>query len=48
VGELVRRDLATWYREMFAPSGDAKILKPSDLAGYRNDQVYIRTATSDQ
>ena len=44
VGDLVRRDHATWYREMFSPSIDAGILKPSDLAGYRNDQVYIRTA----
>lgn len=30
-----------WYRELFAPSVTAGILKPSDLAGYRNHQVYI-------
>ncbi|MCW8951740.1 MAG: Fic family protein, partial [Rhodospirillales bacterium] len=31
-----------WYREMFAPSVIAGILRPADLAGYRNAQVYIR------
>ena len=31
-----------WYREMFAPSVTAGLLKPSDLAGYRNGQVFIR------
>ncbi len=30
-----------WYRELFAPSVNAGILKPSDLAGYRTHQVYI-------
>ena len=30
-----------WYRELFAPSVTVGILKPSDLAGYRNNQVYI-------
>lgn len=30
-----------WYRELFSPSVSAGILKPSDLAGYRNAQVYI-------
>jgi DNA-binding MarR family transcriptional regulator len=30
-----------WYRELFAPSVTSGILKPSDLAGYRNNQVYI-------
>ena len=29
-------------REMFAPSVTAGLLKPADLAGYRNGQVYIR------
>ena len=32
----------TWYREMFAPSVTAGILKASDLAGYRNQPVFIR------
>lgn len=31
-----------WYREMFAPCITAGILKPADLAGYRNSAVYIR------
>lgn len=30
-----------WYRELFAPSVAVGLLKPSDLAGYRNHQVYI-------
>jgi len=41
-GEVVDLDHGTWYREMFAPSVAAGILKASDLAGYRNDQVLIR------
>ena len=32
----------TWYRETFGPSVTAGLLKPADLAGYRNGQVYIR------
>lgn len=32
----------TWYREMFAPGVTAGLLQPADLAGYRNDRVYIR------
>jgi hypothetical protein len=31
-----------WYRELFGPSITAGILKPSDLAGYRNGPVFIR------
>lgn len=30
-----------WYRELFAPSVTAGLLKASDLAGYRTNQVYI-------
>ena len=30
------------YQELFAPSVTAGLLKPSDLAGYRNAQVFIR------
>ena len=41
-GTVVDHDHGTWYRELFAPSVTAGILQPSDLAGYRNDQVYIR------
>lgn len=41
-GEVVDNDHRTWYRELFAPSVTAGILKPTDLAGYRTGQVYIR------
>jgi len=34
-------DHAKWYRELFDPSVAAGILKPADLAGYRNHLVYI-------
>jgi len=30
-----------WYRELFGPSVTIGLLKPSDLAGYRNKQVFI-------
>ncbi len=41
-GKVAGKDHADWYRELFAPSVTAGILKPSDLAGYRNGAVYIR------
>ena len=41
-GLIADNDHGTWYRELFAPSVSAGILKPSDLSGYRNSQVYIR------
>ena len=41
-GPVAEEDHRTWYREMFAPSVTAGLLKPADLAGYRNGQVYIR------
>ena len=40
-GHTVGRDHVDWYRELFAPSVTAGILKPVDLAGYRKNQVYI-------
>lgn len=40
-GTEVDKDHSKWYRDMFSPSVTAGILKPSDLAGYRNHQVYI-------
>ncbi len=36
--------LGSWYRALFSPSVQAGLLKPSDLAGWRNEQVYIRGA----
>lgn len=41
-GEVVDEDHGTWYREMFAPGVTAGLLRPEDLAGYRNGPVYIR------
>jgi hypothetical protein len=41
-GLVADEDHGTWYRELFAPSVSAGILKASDLSGYRNDQVFIR------
>ena len=41
-GEIIKNDHGDWYREMFAPSVTAGILEPGDLAGYRNQPVYIR------
>ncbi len=41
-GRVVDEDHGGWYRSLFAPSVSAGILKPSDLAGYRNDQVFLR------
>jgi fido (protein-threonine AMPylation protein) len=41
-GNIVREDHRDWYRELFAPSVTAGLLRPADLAGYRNGQVYIR------
>ena len=41
-GEVADADHSTWYRELFAPSVTVGLLKPADLAGYRNGQVYIR------
>ncbi|MFT6747530.1 MAG: hypothetical protein ACJAZ2_001883 [Glaciecola sp.] len=40
-GEVANEDHRDWYRELFAPSVTVGILKASDLAGYRNSQVYI-------
>ncbi|WP_431777568.1 Fic family protein [Ottowia caeni] len=41
-GHIAEADHGAWYRELFGPSVAAGILKPADLAGYRNGPVYIR------
>ncbi len=41
-GAVGEDDHGDWYREMFGPSVTAGLLRTADLAGYRNDQVYIR------
>jgi Fic family protein len=43
-GAVVRQGLPRWCQALFAPSVQAGILQPGDLAGYRNDQVFIRGA----
>ncbi|MGE0621466.1 MAG: Fic family protein [Pseudomonadales bacterium] len=43
-GDVADHDHSDWYRALFGPSVEAGILKPADLAGYRNDQVYIRNS----
>ena len=40
-GKVLDEEHGDWYRELFAPSVTIGLLKPSDLAGYRNAQVYI-------
>lgn len=41
-GDVADDDLGEWYRNLFAPGVTAGIIRPSDLAGYRNGPVYIR------
>ena len=41
-GSVSDADHRGWHREMFGPSVTAGLLRPADLAGYRNDPVYIR------
>jgi Fic family protein len=43
-GTALRQALPRWYQALFSPSVQTGILKPADLAGYRNDQVFIRGA----
>lgn len=40
-GAQVDRDLQKWYRQLFDPSVAAGMINAADLAGYRNNQVYI-------
>lgn len=41
-GLVASADHSAWYRELFGPSVNAGLIKPADLAGYRNGPVYIR------
>lgn len=41
-GLIASADHSAWYRELFGPSVTAGLMKPADLAGYRNGPVYIR------
>lgn len=40
-GEIFEMDHGEWYRQLFQPSVSAGLLNVVDLAGYRNNQVYI-------
>ncbi len=41
-GMVAGDDHRLWYREMFTPGVTAGLIKPVDLAGYRNSKIYIR------
>ena len=41
-GLIASSDHSAWYRELFGPRVTAGLIKPADLAGYRNGPVYIR------
>jgi fido (protein-threonine AMPylation protein) len=41
-GAVMHDDHGTWYQALFSPGVTSGILRPSDLAGYRNEPVYIR------
>jgi Fic family protein len=43
-GTVAGDDHAEWYAQLFGPSITAGVLRPSDLAGYRNGPVYIRNS----
>ena len=43
-GTVASNDHAEWYAQLFGPSVTAGILRPGDLAGYRNGPVYIRNS----
>lgn len=40
-GKVADTEHGDWYRELFRPSVSLGIVRPSDLAGYRNSQVFI-------
>lgn len=41
-GTIADKNHQNWYRELFSPSVTAGFIKASDLAGYRNQPVFIR------
>jgi hypothetical protein len=43
-GRVADRDHADWYRELFAPSIAAGLIRAADLAGYRSGPVFIRNS----
>jgi hypothetical protein len=43
-GMVADNDHAEWYAKLFGPSVTAGIVRPGDLAGYRNGPVFIRNS----
>ena len=43
-GTVAGNDHANWYTQLFGPSVTVGILRPGDLAGYRNGPVYIHNS----
>ena len=43
-GTALRDDCGAWYRALWAPSARAGIIELRDLAGFRQDQVFIRNS----
>lgn len=41
-GKVADEDHGGWYRELFAPSVAAGLMRPGSLAGYRDSPVHIR------
>ena len=41
-GAVAQADHRTWYRELFAPSVAAGLVRAADLAGYRDTPVFIQ------
>lgn len=39
--QVIKSDLQKWYSELFMPCVQAGIIKPSDIIGYRSNQVYM-------
>ena len=41
-GTIADEEHGAWYRDLFGPGVTAGLIRPVDLAGYRNGPVYIR------
>ncbi len=44
VAKTIKHDLTIWYQELFSPSIEAGLIERKQLAGYRNDRVFIRNS----
>ena len=43
-GEVVKDRMPSWYQKLFGPSARAGLIPPTDLYGYRRNQVFIRNS----